>query len=140
MVVLGLLGLLALSSMAWLRRSDDDLPLVANETRLDALLAIGIASLEQMQRIQDDTWQGASTDSDDEIDDSVLANLQLPTSTDPPADVLSPRAIPSRASPHTPPAAHRRFCFLVFHVFNCIWVFNYSKAANSGPRTYCNTF
>ena len=49
---------------------------------MDAGLAFGIASLEQMQRIQDDTWQGASTDSDDEIDDSVLANLQLPTSTD----------------------------------------------------------
>ena len=82
LVVLGLLGLLALSSMACLPRSDDDLPLVDNNARLDALLAIGIASLEQMQRIQDDTWQGASTDSDDEIDDSVLANLQLPTSTD----------------------------------------------------------
>lgn len=82
LAVLGLLGLLALSSMACLPRSDDDLPLVDNRARLDALLAIGIASLEQMQRIQDDTWQGASTDSDDEIDDSVLANLQLPTSTD----------------------------------------------------------
>jgi hypothetical protein len=45
---------------------------------VDAGLAFGIASLEQMQRIQDDTWQGASTDSGDEIDDSVLANLQLP--------------------------------------------------------------
>ena len=142
LAALGLLGLLALSSMAWLRRSDDDLPLVDNGARLDALLAIGIASLEQMQRIQDDTWQGASTDSDDEIDDSVLANLQLPTSTDstlggvdPPEDVLSPGAMwgliaspctapespfmpssgmPSRASPHTPPAAHRRFCFPVW--------------------------
>ena len=78
LVVLGLLGLLALSSMACLPRSDDDLPLVDNRPPLDALLAIGIASLEQMQRIQDDTWQGASTDSGDEIDDSVLANLQLP--------------------------------------------------------------
>ena len=110
--------------------------------RLDALLAIGIASLEQMQRIQDDTWLGASTDSDDEIDDSVLANLQLPTSTDstlggvdPPEDFLSPGAMwgliaspctapespfmpssgtPSRASPHIPPAANRRFCFPVW--------------------------
>ena len=142
LAVLGLLGLLALNSMACLPRSDDDLPLVDNGARLDALLAIGIASLEQMQRIQDDTWQGASTDSDDEIDDSVLANLQLPTSTDstlggvdPPEDVLSPGAMwgliaspctapespfmpssgtPSRASPHTPPAAHRRFCFPVW--------------------------
>ena len=142
LAVLGLLGLLALSSMACLPRSDDDLPLVDNRARLDALLAIGIASLEQMQRIQDDTWQGASTDSDDEIDDSVLANLQLPTSTDsmlggvdPPEDFPSPGAMwgliaspctapespfmpssgtPSRASPHTPPAAHRRFCFPVW--------------------------
>ena len=141
-VVLGLLGLLALSSMACLPRSDDDLPLVDNRARLDALLAIGIASLEQMQRIQDDTWQGASTDSDDEIDDSVLANLQLPTSTDstlggvdPPEDFPPPGAMwgliaspctapespfmpssgtPSRASPHIPPAAHRRFCFPVW--------------------------
>ena len=38
--------------MACFPRSDDDLPLVDNRTRLDALLAIGIASLEQMQRIQ----------------------------------------------------------------------------------------
>ena len=139
LAVLGLLGLLALSSMACFPRSDDDLPLADNSARLDAMLAIGIASLEQMQRIHDDTWQGASTDSDDGIDDSVLANLQLPTSTestiggvDPPADLLSPGAMwgliaapctapespfmpssetPSRASPHTPPAAHRRFCF-----------------------------
>ena len=131
--MLGLLGLLTLSSMANLPHSDDDLPLVANGARLDALLAIGIASLEQMQRIQDDTWLGASTDSDDEIDDSVLANLQLPTSTDsmlgrvdPPEDLPSPGAMwgliaspctapespfmpssgtPSRASPHIPPAA-----------------------------------
>ena len=137
--VLGLLALLALSSMACFPRSDDDLPLVANRARLDALLAIGIASLEQMQRSQDDTWQEASTDSDDGIDDSVLANLQLPTSTDsmlgrvdPPEHLPSPGAMwgliaapctapespcmpssetPSRASPHTPPAAHRRFCF-----------------------------
>ena len=86
--------------MACLPRCDDDLPLVDNNARLDALLAIGIASLEQMQRIQDDTWQGASTDSDDEIDDSVLANLQLPTSTDstlggvdPPEDFPSPGAM-----------------------------------------------
>ena len=128
--------------MACLPRSDDDLPLVDNGARLDALLAIGIASLEQMQRIQDDTWLGASTDSDDEIDDSVLANLQLPTSTDsmlggvdPPEDFPSPGAMwgliaspctapestlmpssgtPSRASPHTSPAAHRRFCFPVW--------------------------
>ena len=125
--------LLAISSMACLPRSDEDLPLGDNKTRLDALLAIGIASLEQMQRIQDDAWLGASTDSDDEIDDSVLANLQLPTSTDstlggvdPPKDFPSPGAMwgiiaspctapespfmpssgkPSRASPHTLPAA-----------------------------------
>ena len=129
LVVLGLLGLLALSSMACLPRSDDDLPLVDNRAPLDALLAIGIASLEQMPRIQDDTWQGASTDSDDEIDDSVLANLQLPTSTDstlggvdPPRDLPSPGAMwgliasPCTApeSPHTPPAAHRGFCFPVW--------------------------
>ena len=63
-------------------RGDDVLPPVASGARLDELLAIGIASLEQMQQIQDDTWQGASTDSDDEIDDAVLANLQLPTLTD----------------------------------------------------------
>ena len=69
LAVLWLLGLLALSSMACLPRSDDDLPLVGNRARLDALLATGIASLEQMQQIQDDTWLGASTDSDDEIDD-----------------------------------------------------------------------
>ena len=121
--------------MPCLPRSDGDLPLVDNRTRLDALLAIGIASLEQMQRSQDDTWLGASTDRDDEIDDSVLANLQLPTSTDstlggvdPPEDLPSPGAMwgliaspctapsgtPSRASPHTPPAAHRRFCFPVW--------------------------
>ena len=100
LAVLGLLGLLALSSMACLPRSDDDLLLVDNSARLDALMAIGIASLEQMQRIEDDTWQGASTDSDDEIDDSVLANLQLPTSTDstlggvdPPEDFPSPGAM-----------------------------------------------
>ena len=133
---------MALSSMACLPHSDDDLPLVDNRARLDALLAIGIASLEQMQRIQDDTWQGASTDSDDGTDDSVLANLQMPTSTDstlggvdPPEDFPSPGAMwgliaspctapespfmpssgtPSRASPHTPPAAHRRFCFPVW--------------------------
>ena len=55
--------------MACLPRSDDDLPPVAIGARLDALLAIGIASLEQMQRSQDDTWLGASTDSDDSIDD-----------------------------------------------------------------------
>ena len=73
---------LAISSMACLPRNDEDLPLGDNKTRLDALLAIGIASLEQMQRIQDDAWLGASTDSEDEIDDAVLANLQLPTSTD----------------------------------------------------------
>ena len=142
LAVLGLLGLLALSSMACLPRSDDDLPLVDNGARLDALLAIGIASLEQMQRSQDDTWLGANTDNDDEIDDSVLTNLQLPTSTDstlggvdPPEDLPSPGAMwgliaspctapespfmpssgtPSRASPHTPPAAHRRFCFPVW--------------------------
>ena len=124
--------LLALSSMACLHRSDEDLPLGDNRTRLDALLAIGIASLEQMQRIQDDAWLGASTDSEDEIDDAVLANLQLPTSTDstlggvdPPIDFPSPGAMcgiiaspctapeshflpssgkPSRASPHTLPA------------------------------------
>ena len=140
--VLGLLGLLALSSMACLLRSDDDLLLVDNRARLDALLATGIASMEQMQRIQDDTWLGASTDSDDEIDDSVLANLQLPTSTDstlggvdPPEDFPSPGAMwgliasqciapespfmpsngtPSRASPHIPPEAHKRFCFPVW--------------------------
>jgi hypothetical protein len=71
-----------------------------------------------------------------------LANLQLPMSTDstlggvdPPEDVPSPGAMwgliaspctapespfmpssgtPSRASPHTPPAAHGRFCFPVW--------------------------
>ena len=103
--------------MACLSRSDDDLPLVDNSARLDALLAIGIASLEQMHRIQDDTWQGASTDSDDEIDDSVLANLQLPTSTDstlggvdPPEDFPSPEAMWGLI-PH---AAHKRFCFPVW--------------------------
>ena len=46
LAVLWLLGLLALSSMACLHRSDDDLPLGDNRDRLDALLAIGIASLE----------------------------------------------------------------------------------------------
>ena len=40
LVVLGLLGLLALSSMACLPRSDDDLPLVDTGARLDALLAL----------------------------------------------------------------------------------------------------
>ena len=142
LAVLGLFGLRALRSMACLPRSDDDLPLVDNSARLDELLAIGIASLEQMQRIQDDTWLGESTDSDDEIDDSVLANLQLPTSTvsmlggvDPPEDLPSPGAMwgliaspctapespfmpsngtPSRASPHIPSEAHKRFCFPVW--------------------------
>ena len=98
--------------MACLPRSD-----VGNSARLDALLAIGIASLEQMQRIQDDTWQGASTDSDDEIDDSVLANLQLPTSTDstlggvdPPEDVLSPGAMGAYRFPvHCPGISFRAF-------------------------------
>ena len=70
--VLGLVGFLAHCSMAWYPPSDDDLLVGDNMTRLDALLAIGISSLEQMQRAQDDTWQGASTDSDDEIDDSVF--------------------------------------------------------------------
>ena len=59
LAVLWLLGLLALSSMACLHRSDDDLPLGDNRARLDALLAIGIASLEQMQRSQDDTFNGS---------------------------------------------------------------------------------
>ena len=63
LAVLGLFGLWALSSMDCIPRSDDDLPLVGNRARLDALLAIGIASLEQMRRMRDDTWQGASTDS-----------------------------------------------------------------------------
>ena len=142
LAVLALLGLLPRSSMACLPRSDDDQLLVDTGARLDELLAIGIASLERMQRVEDDTWQGASTDSDDEIDDSVLANLQLPTSTDstlggvdPPEDFPSPGAMwgliaspctdpespcvpssgtPGRAPPHTPPAAHRRFCFPVW--------------------------
>ena len=142
LVVLGLLGLLVLSSMVSLLCSDGDLPLVDTGARLDALLATGIASLEQMQRSQDDTWLGAGTDSDDEIDDSVLANLQLPTTTDsmigrvdPPEDLPSPEALwgliaspctapespfmpssgtPSRAFPHTSPAAYRRFCFPVW--------------------------
>ena len=114
LAILGLLGLLALSSMACLPRSYEDLPLGDNKTRLDALLAIGIASLEQMQRSQDDTWLGASTDSDDEIDDSVLANLQLPTSTDstlggidPPKDFPSPDAMCGNiASPCTAPESN----------------------------------
>ena len=142
LAVLGLFGLWALSSMACLPRSDDDLPLVDTGARLDALLAIGIASLEQMQQSQDDTWLGAGTDNDDEIDDSVLANLQLPSTTDsmigrvdPPEDLPSPEALwgliaspctapesplmpssgtPGRAFPHIPPAAHRRFCFPVW--------------------------
>ena len=100
LAVLELLGLLALSSMACLPRCDDDLPLVVNNARLDALLAIGIASLEQMRQIQDDTWLGVSTASDDEIDDSVLANLHLPTPTEstlggvnPPGDFPPPTAM-----------------------------------------------
>ena len=53
LAVLWLLGWLALSSMACLPRSDDDLPLGDNGARLDALLAIG------MQRSQDDTFNGS---------------------------------------------------------------------------------
>ena len=52
-------------------RGDDRL-IVDNRARLDALLAF------ELGRIRDDTWLGAD---DDELDDSVLANLQLPTST-----------------------------------------------------------
>ena len=107
----GLFCLLALRAMAFPLRGDDVLPPVASGARLDELLAIGIASLEQMQRIQDDTWQGASTDSDDEIDDAVLANLQLPTLTDSvpggvdaPEDLASPGAMWGLiASPCTAP-------------------------------------